>query len=121
MGPCSDRCRCFTIGWQKRRRRSTLRRWSRIAQSRSVVIRIIMNILYINHYAGSLQHGMEYRPFYLGREWQKADHRVRIVAASISHVRSRQPNVTSHTHKEKKNKNKNLFLKTPTYESSGVK
>ncbi len=52
-----------------------------------------MNILLINHYAGSPQHGMEYRPFYLAREWVRAGHQVQIVAASYSHVRSRQPGV----------------------------
>ena len=30
-----------------------------------------MNILLINHYAGSPQYGMEYRPYYLAREWVK--------------------------------------------------
>ena len=50
-----------------------------------------MNILLLNHYAGSLQHGMEYRPFYLAREWVKAGHQVHIVAASFAHVRSVQP------------------------------
>lgn len=50
-----------------------------------------MNILLINHYAGSLQHGMEYRPYYLAREWVRMGHRVRIVASSYSHVRARQP------------------------------
>ena len=30
-----------------------------------------MNILYINHYAGSMKHGMEFRPYYLSREWIK--------------------------------------------------
>lgn len=50
-----------------------------------------MNILLINHYAGSLRHGMEYRPYYLAREWVKLGHRVRIVASSQSHVRAQAP------------------------------
>jgi glycosyltransferase involved in cell wall biosynthesis len=50
-----------------------------------------MNLLLINHYAGSPHHGMEFRPYYLAREWVRAGHRVRIVAAAYSHVRSRQP------------------------------
>ena len=53
-----------------------------------------MNILLVNHYAGSPQHGMEYRPYYLAREWVRAGHAVQVVAASFSHVRSRQPSVT---------------------------
>ncbi|MEP7100699.1 MAG: glycosyltransferase family 4 protein [Burkholderiales bacterium] len=50
-----------------------------------------MNILLINHYAGSPRDGMEYRPYYLAREWVRAGHCVQIVAAAYSHVRSRQP------------------------------
>lgn len=50
-----------------------------------------MNILLINHYAGSPQHGMEYRPFYLAREWVRAGHKVRILGAGFSHVRTHQP------------------------------
>lgn len=50
-----------------------------------------MNLLLINHYAGSPAHGMEYRPYYLAREWVRAGHHVQIVAASHSHVRTRQP------------------------------
>ncbi|MET0322156.1 MAG: glycosyltransferase family 4 protein [Duganella sp.] len=50
-----------------------------------------MNILLINHYAGSLRHGMEYRPYYLARAWVRAGHRVRIVASSQSHLRARPP------------------------------
>ena len=52
-----------------------------------------MRILLINHYAGSPEHGMEYRPFYLAREWVRAGHQVLILAASHSHVRSTQPRV----------------------------
>ena len=50
-----------------------------------------MNILLVNHYAGSPRHGMEFRPYYLAREWVRAGHRVQIVAAAHSHVRSHQP------------------------------
>lgn len=50
-----------------------------------------MNILYLNHYAGSPLHGMEYRPYYLAREWVQAGHQVRMVAADYSHVRAKQP------------------------------
>ena len=52
-----------------------------------------MNILYINHYAGSPSLGMEFRPYYLAREWVRAGHRVKMLAASFSHVRARQPEV----------------------------
>ena len=54
-----------------------------------------MNILYINHYAGSPQHGMEYRPYYLAREWVRAGHAVRMLAASYSHVRAQQPDLAA--------------------------
>ncbi len=50
-----------------------------------------MNILYLNHYAGSPALGMEYRPYYLSREWVQAGHRVQIVAGDVSHVRTHQP------------------------------
>ena len=52
-----------------------------------------MNILLVNHYAGSPRDGMEYRPYYLAREWVRAGHRVQIVAAAYSHVRTRQPSM----------------------------
>jgi len=50
-----------------------------------------MNILYLNHYAGCPALGMEYRPYYLAREWVRAGHRVQVLAADFSHVRSAQP------------------------------
>lgn len=48
-----------------------------------------MNILIINHNAGSIKHGMELRPYYFAREWVKAGHKVTVVAASFSHFRQR--------------------------------
>ena len=53
-----------------------------------------MNILYIDHYAGSVSMGMEFRPYYLAREWQKKGHNVRIVTASFAHLRKNNPAVT---------------------------
>lgn len=50
-----------------------------------------MNILIINHYAGSPEMGMEFRPYYLAREWIKLGHRVRIIGATFSHLRRVQP------------------------------
>ena len=50
-----------------------------------------MNILLINHYAGSPALGMEYRPTYLAREWVRQGHKVQILAATFSHVRAVQP------------------------------
>ena len=46
-----------------------------------------MNILLINHYMGGLKYGMEYRPYYLAKEWVKMGHQVTLVGASFSHLR----------------------------------
>lgn len=51
--------------------------------------KLYMKILYINHYAGSIHHGMEYRPYYLAREWVNAGHDVTIVASNLSHLRQK--------------------------------
>jgi glycosyltransferase involved in cell wall biosynthesis len=50
-----------------------------------------LNILYINHYAGAPAYGMEYRPYYLAREWVRLGHTVQVIAATWSHVRSKNP------------------------------
>ena len=74
-----------------------------------------MNILLINHYAGSPRHGMEYRPYYLAREWVRAGHAVQIVAASFSHVRSRQPRVNAEPLDEDIDGIAYRWLPTPAY------
>ena len=37
-----------------------------------------VNILLINHYAGSPAMGMEYRPYYMAKEWLKLGHKLQL-------------------------------------------
>jgi glycosyltransferase involved in cell wall biosynthesis len=75
-----------------------------------------MNILLINHYAGTPALGMEYRPYYLAREWVRQGHRVQVLAANYSHVRTVQPpageQVLDGIHYR--------WLPTPAYQGNGV-
>ena len=75
-----------------------------------------MNILYLNHYAGSPALGMEYRPYYLAREWVRQGHRVQMVAADFSHVRARQPQAG----RETLDGIDYRWLPTPAYQGNGV-
>jgi glycosyltransferase involved in cell wall biosynthesis len=75
-----------------------------------------MNILYIDHYAGTPALGMEYRPYYLAREWVRAGHSVRILAADRSHVRARQPVAGDETVDGIAYR----WYPTPPYEGNGV-
>lgn len=67
-----------------------------------------------------MRHGMEYRPFYLAREWIRSDHTVRIVAASHSHVRSVQPDFPDREHEEVIDGISYLWLRTCRYGGNGV-
>jgi glycosyltransferase involved in cell wall biosynthesis len=80
-----------------------------------------MNILLINHYAGSKYHGMEYRPYYLAREWVRMGHAVKILASSESHVRSVNPDLGSQDQLDELIDGINFtWLKTPRYSGNGV-
>lgn len=80
-----------------------------------------MNILLINHYAGSFHHGMEYRPYYFAREWVRLGHQVTIAAASYSHVRTQQPEVSDQKTVEQIDGIRYVWCKTPYYQGNGVK
>lgn len=80
-----------------------------------------MNILIINHYAGSNIHGMEYRPYYLSREWIKHGHNVMIVAASFSHLRIQQPELMGNITEDEIEGIRYVWLKTPHYQGNGVR
>lgn len=78
-----------------------------------------MNILLINHYAGSLELGMEYRPFYMGRKWVKDGHKVTILSASFAHVRKNQPQVSKDFSEEIIEGIRYVWVKTPQYRGNG--
>ncbi len=80
-----------------------------------------MNILLINHYAGSSFHGMEYRPYYLAREWVKMGYKVTIISASYSHLRRKNPDIKKEIQEEIIDGIKYLWIKTPDYQGNGMK
>jgi glycosyltransferase involved in cell wall biosynthesis len=80
-----------------------------------------MNILLINHYAGSVRHGMEYRPYYLAREWVRAGHKATIVAASASHVRTQAPRMGRRARVEENIDGIDyVWLAAPAYRGNGA-
>lgn len=79
-----------------------------------------MRILYINHYAGSPDHGMEYRPHYLARHWVRMGHEVMIVAASVSHLRYKNPVLSGDVAEQTIDGIRYLWLKTPAYSGNGI-
>ena len=80
-----------------------------------------MNILLINHYAGSVRHGMEYRPYYLAREWVRLGQRVRIVASSESHIRTHAPRMDGRIRSDETIDGiEYTWFATPPYRGSGA-
>ncbi len=65
--------------------------------------------------------GMEFRPYYMAREWQKAGHRVLIMAADYSHLRTKQPEITGNFCKTQIDGVDYQIIKTGTYKGNGAK
>lgn len=80
-----------------------------------------MNILYIEHYAGSPEMGMEYRPYYLSREWIRLGHKVTIIAGDYSHLRKNNPVVKCDFQSEMIDGIEYCWLITGAYDGNGVK
>ena len=64
---------------------------------------------------------MEYRPYYMARQWRKAGHDVTIVAASESHVRSRRVDVKGALTEQIIDGIRYVWLKTPKYNGNGAR
>lgn len=80
-----------------------------------------MNILYIDHYAGSPEMGMEFRPYYLSQEWIKRGHSVIIIAGDYSHLRKKNPIVEKDFSSEEVDGIEYLWVKTGKYSGNGMK
>jgi glycosyltransferase involved in cell wall biosynthesis len=63
---------------------------------------------------------MEYRTYYFAREWVRMGHRVQVLAASYSHVRSRQPEVGARPVDEAIDGIAYRWLPAPHYGGNGV-
>jgi len=79
-----------------------------------------MNIFLINHYAGSPEMGMEYRPYYFAKEWMKMGHNVTILVANNSHIRQYNPTLDNDIVEENIDGIKYIWVKTPKYEANGI-
>lgn len=78
-----------------------------------------MNIWIVCPYAGSVRHGMNYRPYYFGREFARAGHRVVVVSGSYSHQFVRLPEVQGTYTRETLDGMEYVWVKVPRYRSSG--
>lgn len=80
-----------------------------------------MNIMIINHYAGGDKYGMEFRPFYMGRELVKLGHDVTIIAADCSHLRMMNPVVDKPFTEEIIDGVRFVFVKTVKYKKNSIR
>lgn len=78
-----------------------------------------MRILIINHYAGFPGLGMEYRPYYLAREWIELGNDVTILAADNSHLRTTNPKFDKDFAEQQIDGIRYIWVKTPQYSGSG--
>ena len=80
-----------------------------------------MNIVLINHYAGSPDYGMEYRPYYLSKYWAAKGHNVTVIGSSFSHLRIRQPKCKYLYASENIDGIRYVWLKGNRYLGNGIK
>ena len=80
-----------------------------------------LHILYLNHYAGSPGMGMEFRPYYLAREWKKMGHQVTIVAGDYSHLRTENRELNKDFERESIDGIRYCWVRTGRYEGNGIK
>lgn len=79
-----------------------------------------MNVLYIDHYAGSDTMGMEFRPFYMAKEWEKENIKTTILCADFSHLRKKNPVIKKNLEVKTIDGADFMFIKTRRYHGNGA-
>jgi glycosyltransferase involved in cell wall biosynthesis len=64
--------------------------------------------------------GMEYRPYYLAKEWIKLGHDVTILVATHSHIRKYNPEIQQDIKEEIIDGIRYIWVKTPRYSGNGI-
>ncbi len=64
--------------------------------------------------------GMEYRPYYLAKEWIELGHNVTILVATHSHIRQYNPEIETDIKEEVVDGITYIWVKTPKYEGNGL-
>ena len=65
--------------------------------------------------------GMEYRPYYLARQWVDLGHDVTIIASTQSHIRNSDINIKYDFEEEVIDGIRYVWVKTPKYDGNGAK
>jgi glycosyltransferase involved in cell wall biosynthesis len=81
----------------------------------------VVRILLVNQHAGSERLGMEYRSFYLAREWARRGHDVTVLSASFSHVRQTNPTFSGGWKVEHDEGVRYVWLRSLRYEGNGIR
>ncbi|WP_022668295.1 glycosyltransferase family 4 protein [Desulfospira joergensenii] len=76
------------------------------------------HVLIINHNAGSIHHGPNFRSYYVARALIKRGVDVTIVSSSFSHKLNKLPRVKDKYHRENLDGINMIWLKTPKYKSN---
>ena len=79
-----------------------------------------MKIWILNHYAGSVQYGMEFRHYYFAKELIKKGHEVTIFAGSYSHLRKYNPDLKEGIEEEIHEGIKYVWVPTCKYIGNGI-
>lgn len=75
-------------------------------------------IWFINDYAGSKYHGMEFRNYYIARELVKNGHKIYIISASYMHLFRKSPEISGNYTFEDIDGINYIWIKVPKYRNS---
>ena len=75
-------------------------------------------IWFINDYAGSKYHGMEFRNYYFAKEFVKKGYKVYIITASFSHLFKKEPKINGNFTFEEIDGINYIWVKVPKYSES---